>query len=146
MDTRPRLDLFWFVGTVGIIAVIMGSGTAIGWLAAQKTAWLPVNVWPGLVFSVPNWAFYALVRYTLFLTSQWEDYQGKVGELQGLERLASYYLFEIVAIIFQLAMVLCLRTRRPNCAVVVGCVILIFWISVVCLELLLCAASGYYAD
>lgn len=143
-DRTGRADLRWFFGAIGLVGGIMATGTAIGWMAAWRTALLPVNLWPGFVFSVPNWAFYALVRYSLYLTSQWSYDQEKVGGLVSLERLAAHHMFDYLAIGLQIAIILSLRSKARETPVVVGSGVLIFWISIVCIMLWLCAASGIY--
>jgi hypothetical protein len=134
----------WFLGAIGLIGGIMATGTAIGWMAAWRTPLLPVNLWPVFVFSVPNWGFFALVRYSLHLTAQWDYDQDKVGGLLSLERLASIHLFDYIAVGLQLAILLSVRSRHPETPVVVGSAVLVFWISLVCIALWLCAESGIY--
>jgi hypothetical protein len=144
LDGSGRADLWWFLGAVGLIGGIMATGTAIGWMAAWRTTLLPFNLWPGLVFSIPSWGLFALLRYSLYLTSQWSYDQEKVGGLLALERLAAHHLFDYLAVGMQLAIIWSLRSKGQEAPVVVGSAVLIFWISVVCLALWLCAASGIY--
>jgi hypothetical protein len=116
LDKWIQRDLLWIVGSVGsvgVVGVIMATGTAIGWMAAWRTPLLPANLWPGFVFSVPNWGFFALVRYSLHLTAQWDYDQDKVGGLLSLERLASSHLFDYIGVEFQLANLLSVRSRHP---------------------------------
>ncbi len=138
--------LFWIL----IPLAIAVAGMAGGYLSATRSQTQPSGRYWAFLFSAPNWIFWGVIRTTFYLTSRslaldWIDFH-HLSLCDGISSFSQNYGFDVLAILFQLAIIRTAATQPAAKVILTGVAIALFWIFVICLALLSLAYGTIPSD